>query len=190
MSTKTHVGDRRLWSFILSFCILLPLLYNLPTPYQDIFSYIWSWFYWLRIKAAGFSLFLCFIQPWRLSDSPPSLLVITKNMHFASWCTEIRGANCGHGTELKEIIIQKEFIFWRIACPCCSNFKQKIYIIPLTVFPINFSMKKFIRSELIIASYLLILGLEPRCITSFSPPLCPPRLQLQLLEEEQIMLDI
>ena len=62
--------------------------------------------------------------------------------------------------------------------------KDTYHIILVSVFPINFSRKKFSRSELVITSSLLILGLELRCISSFSPHSAPPGLQLQLIEKE------
>lgn len=112
------------------------------TPYQGVFSFKGSWCYWFNIRGTEFSLFLCLIQPWRFSDSPSSLPVITKSMPFASWWIEIWSTKCGHVIELKEIIIQKEIIWGRIVCPCCSNYKHELYIIEyFNCFPINFSMK-------------------------------------------------
>lgn len=61
--------------------------------------------------------------------------------------------------------------------------KDTYHIILVAIFPINVPMKKSNRSELIVASSRLSVGLELRFTSGFKCLLCPPGLQLQLTED-------
>lgn len=68
---------------------------------------------------------LCFMQPWKPSDSACPLPVITKNMHLANWWTEIWGAKCGHRTELKEVIIQRNLFFVKLSISAVQTLSRR-----------------------------------------------------------------
>lgn len=125
MSTETNVGIEKWWRLFLSLCTLLTLLYSLPSPYRGVLFSTGSWYYRFSIGDTGFSLSLCLIQSWIFSDSPPLLPVITENVHFASWWAQFRGTKCGHGTELKTIVTQKEFIFRELCVSGVQTFSTR-----------------------------------------------------------------
>lgn len=140
-----------------------------------MFSYT-SHYHWFSINDRRFSLFVSSSHEDSLIHLPSSqLLPKTRILQADKLKSEVQTVewNWAKGAYITEGI----YFLRELSVPDVQTLSKR-YISDCTIFTLFYQLiwlwKKFTRSELLIASYLLILVLEPSCITSFRLPFCLP----------------